>query len=44
MVHSTWGDWLISYGYPHTLEIARIGDRIDLDSPGIVPPSTHRGP
>ncbi|SFG85554.1 L-ascorbate 6-phosphate lactonase [Halopelagius inordinatus] len=31
-----------SYEYPRTLEVVRIGDRVDLGSPGVVPPSTHR--
>lgn len=31
-----------SYEYPRTLEVVSIGDRVDLGSPGVVPPSTHR--
>jgi L-ascorbate 6-phosphate lactonase len=35
-------DHATSHEYPRALEVARIGDRVDLDSPGIVLPSTHR--
>ncbi|QIO22854.1 MBL fold metallo-hydrolase [Haloarcula sp. JP-L23] len=31
-----------SYRYPRELEVVRIGDRVDLGSSGVVPPSTHR--
>ncbi|EMA07515.1 MBL fold metallo-hydrolase [Haloferax denitrificans] len=31
-----------SFEYPRSLEIVRIGDRVDLDSTGVVPPSSHR--
>ncbi|MDR9431650.1 MAG: MBL fold metallo-hydrolase [Natronomonas sp.] len=30
-----------SYEYPRSIEVVRIGDRIELGAPGIVPPSTH---
>lgn len=31
-----------SHEYPRILEVVQIGDRVDLDSAGIVRPSTHR--
>ncbi|WP_049983378.1 MBL fold metallo-hydrolase [Halorubrum sp. BV1] len=31
-----------SYEHPHSLEVVRIGDRVDVSSPGVVPPSSHR--
>ncbi|WP_254278786.1 MBL fold metallo-hydrolase [Haloarcula marina] len=31
-----------SYEYPRTLEVVSVGDRVDLGSPGVVGPSTHR--
>ncbi|MFC6862837.1 MBL fold metallo-hydrolase [Halomicroarcula sp. GCM10025817] len=31
-----------SYEYPRALEVVSVGDRVDLDAPGVVPPSTHR--
>jgi L-ascorbate 6-phosphate lactonase len=31
-----------SYEYPNVVDVVTIGDRVDLGSPGVVPPSTHR--
>lgn len=31
-----------SYPYPRVVDVVRIGDRVYLDAPGVVPPSTHR--
>ncbi|MGM0606264.1 MAG: MBL fold metallo-hydrolase [Halobacteriota archaeon] len=30
-----------SYEYPRIIDVVRIGDRLDLGEPGVVPPSTH---
>jgi L-ascorbate 6-phosphate lactonase len=31
-----------SYTYPRSFEVVTVGDRVDVDAPGVVPPSTHR--
>lgn len=31
-----------SYECPRSVDIVRIGDRIDLGEPGVVPPSTQK--
>lgn len=35
-------DHVASHGYPRVLDVIRVGDRVDLGSPGVVRPSTHR--
>jgi len=31
-----------SYEYPRVVDVVRIGNRVDLGGPGVVPPSPHR--
>lgn len=35
-------DHVASYEYPRAIEVTQIGDRVDLDRPGVVLPSSHR--
>nr|WP_245781378.1 hypothetical protein [Halopelagius inordinatus] len=35
-------EYAASFEYPRSLEVARIGDRLDLESPGVIPLSSHR--